>query len=173
MACRFPLLLPLCALALVACGSQEPGEDPAATQQSRLGQPARYDIDPATGAVSAEHTDAQGTTTRLAAGERLPVALPEPFTAFPDAEIVHNTRVEQGDGRLVYLDFATGAPVDAVTDFYRGQARKAGIVPHIDIEGQDNRTLGGENRALQLRFSLTARRDGPLTKAQLVVGKAF
>lgn len=169
MVARFLILCAPLALALAGCGSQQP----AADGQTRLDTAGRYDVDPETGAVSAEHTDADGMTTRLEAGERLAVALPEPFTLFPGAEVVHNTRVEQADSRLVYLDFTTGEPVAEVIAFYRTQAGRAGMATHIDIEGKDSRTLGGENMGVQLRFSLTARREGPLTRAQLVVGKGF
>lgn len=169
MVARLLLLSSLCAFALTACGAQES----ESRQETRLEAAGRYDIDPATGSVSAEHTDADGMITRLEAGGRLPVALPEPFTLFPGAEVLHNTRVEQADARLVYLDFTTDKQVADVVAFYRAEAMRAGIATHVDIGGSDIRTLGGENLALQLRFSLTARREGAVTTAQLVVGRGF
>ena len=167
MVARFCLLLST--LALPACGSQEPeGETPA-----RLETPSRYDIDPATGAVSAEHVDPEGLVTRLEAGASLPAALPEPFTVYPGAEVLHNTRVEQADARLVYLDFETDDPPGEVIAFYRDLAAAAGIAPNVEVAGSDSITLGGENSALQLTFSINARRDNDVTQAQLVVGDGF
>ncbi|MDG6078652.1 hypothetical protein E3U23_05525 [Erythrobacter litoralis] len=167
MVARF--CLPLCALALTACGSQEPEGEPA----TRLETAGRYDIDPATGSVSAEHVDPEGVVTRLKAGENLPAALPEPFVAYPGAEVLHNTRVEQADARLVYLDFETVDTPREVIAFYRELAAAAGITPNVDVPGSESLTLGGENAALQLTFSINARREGNVTQAQLVVGKGF
>ena len=130
-------------------------------------------IDPATGSVSARHTDPDGATIQLEAGADLPVALPEPFTAMPDAEILQNTRVEKGTARLVYLDFTTDRPVDDVIAFYRGQAGGGGIVTLVDIAGDDNHTLAGENGGLALEFSISARRSAGRTHGQLVVSKGI
>ena len=167
MVARFCLLL--CALALAACGSQEPAGEPA----TRLETASRYDIDPATGSVSAAHTDPEGVVTRLEAGANLPAALPEPFIVYPRAEVLHNTRVEQADARLVYLDFETADPPGEVIAFYRELAAHAGIAPNVVVRGSKSTTLGGENKALQLTFSINARREGEVTQAQLVVGKGF
>jgi len=167
MVARF--CLPLCALALAACGSQQPEGEPA----TRLETAGRYDIDPATGSVSAEHIDPEGVVTRLEAGANLPAALPEPFTVYPGAEVLHNTRVERADARLVYLDFETVDPPDEVIAFYRELVATAGIAPNVEVAGSDSATLGGENAALQLTFSINARREGDVTQAQLVVGKGF
>ena len=157
---------------IAACGPAEPSDTETSASVSEAAT-NRYDIDPATGQVTAEHTNEAGITTRLEAGERLPVALPEPFVLFPGAAVTHNTRVEQADARLVYLDFESRAPIAEVARFYRHAARAAGIAPHVDITGDGRQTIAGENAALRLTFSLALRKEGELTRGQLVVGKGF
>ena len=105
---RFALSLFLIpALSLTACKKvDEESENGAAAE---MGEPiGSYDIDADSGEVSATLTNAAGVTTTMRAGEKVEARFPEPFTAYPGAEITNTTRVEQGDGAFITVEFTTG-----------------------------------------------------------------
>ena len=173
MGMRFALSLILIpALALTACKKVD--EESETDAEEEMGEPiGSYDIDPDSGEVSATHTDASGVTTTMRAGETVEARFPEPFTAYPGADITNTTRVEQGDGAFVTVEFTTADTREQVVEFYRAQAKKAGIEPDIEVSGGATTTLGGENRQQQTRFALQVTRVSALTEGQLTVARGF
>ena len=167
-----PILL-CCALLVSACGASDTdaGEDAAeAAETEALGS---YTIDPESGEVRATHTDAAGVTTTMRAGENVPVRWPEPFTAYPGAEITNTTRVEQGDGAFVTVEFTTPDARADVVEFYRKQAVVAGVEPEIEVSGGETTTLGGENRDRKSSFALQVTRVDGRTEGQISVARGF
>ena len=173
MGMRFTLSLFLIpALALTACKKVD--EETEADTAEAMGEPiGSYDIDPESGEVRATHTDAAGVTTTMRAGKKVEARFPEPFTAYPGADITNTTRVEQGDGAFVTVEFTTADTRDDVVEFYRSQASKAGIEPDIEVSGGETTTLGGENREKEMRFALQVTRVSALTEGQLTVARGF
>ncbi|MBY6129238.1 hypothetical protein KUW15_10975 [Qipengyuania aquimaris] len=169
---HFPPLLLSSALLLSACGSGEGGTegDATAAETEALGS---YTIDPESGEVRATHTDAAGVTTTMRAGENVPVRWPDPFTAYPGAEITNTTRVEQGEGAFVTVEFTTPDARPDVVEFYRKQAVEAGIEPEIEVSGGETTTLGGENRDRKASFALQVTRVDGRTEGQISVTRGF
>lgn len=132
-----------------------------------------YDIDPASGEVRATHTDVGGVTTTMRAGKDVPPDLPEPFLLYPGAQVTGTTRVDQGDGAFVTLDFTTSDERARVVEYYREQALEAGIDPEVEIRGTNATTLGGENRGEGISFTLSVTREASVTEAQLSVARGF
>ena len=164
---RSPLvpLLPF-ALALTACQNTDEGEADAVETAEPMG---RYEIDPESGEVRATHTDAVGVTTTLRAGDKVDPRYPEPFTLYPGARITNTMLVDRGEGTAVIVEFATVDARDDVIQFYREQARKAGIEPDIEVAAGPTTTLGGTSGDGELRFALQVTQMSPLTEGQLSV----
>ena len=164
------ILIP--ALALTACKKVD--DESETDAPAEMGEPiGSYDVDPESGEVSATHTDAAGVTTTMRAGEKVEARFPEPFTAYPGAQITNTTRVEQGDGAFITVEFTTEDTRDAVVEFYRKQASKANIVPDIEVSGGATTTLGGDNRQQEMRFALQVTRVSQRTEGQLTVARGF
>ncbi|MBT8426709.1 MAG: hypothetical protein KJO02_01630 [Erythrobacter sp.] len=159
-------------LALSACGQQgdEPADGTSEDAQEALGS---YDIDPQSGEVRATHTDAAGVTTTMRAGERVEARLPEPFSLYPGATVTNTTRVEQGDGAFVTVEFTTSDEREKVVEFYRKQAHDAGIEPEVEVSAGATTTLGGENRQRQSSFALQVTRVSALTEGQVSIASGF
>ena len=159
-------------LALPACGQQddEAADEVAADAQEPLGS---YDIDPQSGEVRATHTDAAGVTTTMRAGEKVDARLPEPFTLYPGASVTNTTRVEQGDGAFVTVEFTTPDEREKVVEFYRQQARYAGIDLEVEVSAGATTTLGGENRERRSSFALQVTRVSALTEGQVSIASGF
>lgn len=170
---RFALsLVVLPVLALSACqkADDETETDPADEIVEPIGS---YDIDPESGEVRATHTDAAGVTTTMRAGETVEARFPEPFTGYPGADITNTTRVEQGDGTSITIEFITADARDEVVKFYREQAGEAGIEPDVEVAGGATTTLGGENLQRDIRFALQVTRVSARTEGQLNVSRGF
>lgn len=163
-------LLP--ALGLSACKNAENDED--SSTSTEMSEPVgSYDIDPRTGEISATHTDAAGITTTMRAGETVEARFPDPFTVYPSARITNTTRVEKGEGAFVTVEFTSPDPRMDIVEFYRAQAKTAGIDPDIEVDGGETTTLGGENLNGQVSFALQVTRVGDLTEGQLSVASGF
>lgn len=132
-----------------------------------------YDIDPESGEVRATHTDEAGVTTTMRAGQSVPPVLPEPFTIYPGSKVTSTTRVEQGDGAFVTVDFTTPDERARVVDFYRRSAIEAGIEPEVEIGGEDATTIGGEDRQGGMSFTLNATVVAGETRGQLSIASGF
>lgn len=158
------------ALALAGCG----GADEGGQQGEGAGPEPRgtYSVDAATGETAARHTDASGTVTILRSGRRVPLALPEGFTLFPQAEVTNNTRVDRDDGRIVLIDMTSAAEPEELVGFYRAEAEAAGIAIGTALESDRTQTIGGTG-ADGTRFSFTATREDDMTRAQLSVGRGI
>ena len=159
------------ALALVGCGGERADTDgeTAAEEPATRGS---YAIDGDTGETRAHYTAADGTTTTMRSGEKVPVALPAGFALYPGAKVTNNTRVEQADGLLVLLDFESEANPEALTGFYREQAEAAGIDVATALQNGPMRLIGGEG-ADGTSFSFTATRKGEVTRGQLAIGRGL
>lgn len=166
------LLLP--ALALTACKKVEDESETDTETASEMADPVgSYDIDPESGEVRATHTDRSGVTTTMRAGEKVAPRFPEPFTAYPGATITNTTRVEQGEGAFVTVEFTTPDTREKIVGFYRTQAKTAGIEPDIEVSGGQTTTLGGENTRERASFALQVTRIGDRTEGQLSIARGF
>ena len=132
-----------------------------------------YDIDPESGEIRATHTDAAGVTTTMYAGESVPARLPAPFAPYPGATVSNTTRVEQGEGMFVTVEFDTSDTREKVVEFYRAQAVEAGIDPEIEISAGQTTTLGGESGAARSSFALQVTRVGDRTEGQISVARGL
>ena len=161
-------------LIIAACqgGGQDAGEgaDAADRPEDAAGS---YAIDPESGEITASHTDASGVTTTMRSGEKVEARLPKPFTVYPGARITNTTRVDQGAGAFVTVEFITPDPRDAVVEFYRSQAQEAGIPADIEVSGGETTTLGGERPARKSSFALQVTRVEDRTEGQISVSSGF
>ena len=163
-------MIPL--LLLQACRKDDAGSSDE--QREDLAEPVgSYDIDPVSGEIRASHTDAAGVTTTMRAGEEVVPRFPEPFTAYPGAQITNTTRVEQGTGSFVTVEFVTPDLREKVVAFYRAQAEQARIKPEIEVSAGDTTTLGGENLSRRASFALQVTRVDDETQGQLSVASGF
>ncbi len=163
----YPIIM-ACCLALAGCGDAQdtPDEEIAAAEVEPIGS---YTVDPETGEVRAVHTDAGGTRTTLETGRTVDPVLPAPFILPKGARIESVTRVEQGEGRLVTIYFATDLDRDALAGFYRDLAKEAGFVVTADIPGENALVLAGENAAVNTTFAATIRAADGDSEAELTV----
>ena len=128
-----------------------------------------YTVDRDTGEVRATHTDAEGVTTTLAAGERVDPGLPAPFALPRGATVIRATRVEQGEGRLVTVEFTSNMGVAELADFYRTLAKSSGFDLTSDLPGESGAILAGQKEAGAMTFTLQAKRQDSGTDAQITV----
>lgn len=164
---KHPLIM-ACCLALAGCGDaqENPDEEIAAAEAEAIGS---YTVDPETGEVRAMHTDAGGTRTTMETGQTVDPVLPKPFILPAGATIESVTRVEQGEGRLVTIEFATDFDRDALAGFYRDLAKEAGFLVTADIPGENALVLAGENAAGSTTFAATIRAADGGSEAELTV----
>ncbi len=158
-------------LALSGCESEETVSEPSKSSSAVVPR-GNYVIDAETGETRAHFTDAEGRTTTLRSGEKVPVALPQGFTVFEGATVIKNTRVEQADGTIVLLELRSPASRGEMVDFYRKEAEAAGIEVNLELETGPMTMIGG-TAPDGSSFSFTAKRDGAATEAQLSVGRGL
>ena len=129
-----------------------------------------YTVDRETGEVRATHTDAEGVTTTLAAGERVDPGLPAPFALPRGATVIRATRVEQGEGRLVTVEFTSDMGVAELAAFYRKLAKSSGFDLTTDLPGESGAILAGRKTAGAMTFTFQAKPQDSGTDAQITVG---
>ena len=170
---RFLIPTAMAAMLISACESEE------ATTRAEKDPPAvadaggSYTVDRETGEVRATHTDAQGVTTTLAAGERVDPGLPAPFALPRGATVIRVTRVEQGEGRLVTVEFTSDMEAAELADFYRKLAKSSGFDLTSDLPGESGAILAGQKAAGAMTFTLQAKRRDSGTDAQITVGQGI
>ena len=169
------LVLPISLASLIflhACGAKD---DDRSGGDVEVGQEVlgSYDIDPESGEVRATHTDASGVTTTMRAGEKVTARLPDPFSVYPGATVTNTTRVNQGKGAFVTIEFTTPDDREKVVEFYRKQLGDAGIQPEVEVSAGATTTLGGENRQKRTSFALQVTRVSALTEGQVSVANGF
>ena len=115
---------------LVACRDEPEGEPPG-----------RYDIDTATGSVTASARFDGGEAT-MRTGPFLAETLPLEMPIMPDAALFEATHVTATNGiRRALLKLSTDATPQEAVSFYRAAAADAGLSPAIDLDGPDGATL--------------------------------
>ncbi|WP_226700396.1 hypothetical protein [Qipengyuania gaetbuli] len=163
----------MAAMLISACESEDGAtrteEDPSAVADAS----GSYTVDRETGEVRATHTDAQGVTTTLAAGERVDPGLPAPFALPRGATVIRATRVEQGEGRLVTVEFTSDMEAAELTDFYRKLAKSSGFDLTSDLPGESGAILAGRKTAGAMTFTLQAKPQDSGTDAQITVGQGI
>ncbi len=150
-------------LTLFACSSEESG-----VVVDEDGNEVNYSIDKETGETAVTVETEQGTAT-MRSGDDVPVDLPGGFTVYPGAEVVSNTIVSHGDGEGAMIFMETDATPDDLAEFYRAQAKDAGIEIQMDMTAENTKMLAGETKEGMV-FSLNATREGDKTTAQIMVG---
>lgn len=150
-------------LALSACSSEKSG-----TVTDEDGNEVNYSIDSDTGEMDVTVETDEGTAT-MRAGEDVPVDLAGGFTIYPGAEVVSKTVVTHGGGEGAMIILETDATPAEIAEFYKTQAKDAGVEIQMDMTTQDTKMLAGESDE-GLTFSLNATRQGDVTTAQLMVG---
>ena len=166
------LLIAAGALAVIAAlASFNPGgirglgvTTPAATDHD-------FGFDPQAGETRAQITTSEGTT-QLRAGEKVRASLPRGFTLYPDAQVTDVTQVTRGDGFSLQLTMNSSDAPDAIAQFYRQQARAAGVAVDLAIAAPDGSTLSGKAPD-GLRVSFYARPDGEGSRAQLSLSRGL
>lgn len=170
---RFLIPAAIVAMLISACESRDSApraeEDPSAVADAS----GSYTVDRKTGEVRATHTDAEGVTTTLASGERVDPGLPAPFTLPRGATVIRATRVEQGEGRLVTVEFTSDMGVAELADFYRKLAKSSGFDLTSDLPGESGAILAGRKMAGAMTFTLQAKPQDSGTDAQITVGQGI
>lgn len=161
---RASIAILIAALCLSACGS-----DTSGTAEAEEHDTASYTIDEDSGETIATIKTEDGVAT-MRSGESVPVDLPEGFSLFPGAQVNNNTTFSLDDSRGAMIIFQSDAEPQAIADFYREQAKAAGIEIEVDLSINGGKTLGGESEAGRT-FTLNASREGEKTSAQLMVGE--
>ena len=151
-------------LTLSACSSEE-----TYTLEGEDGETGEYTVDTSTGEATATITTEDGTTT-LRSGANVPVDLPAGFTAYPGAEIVSNTVVQQGRGSGNLLTMTSADSPEKVAAFYKAQAESAGVTIQMEMATNGAQIIGGESDE-GLTFSIMASPTDAGTSAQLTVGE--
>ncbi|MEL7190003.1 MAG: hypothetical protein AAGK17_10665 [Pseudomonadota bacterium] len=150
-------------LTLAACSSDNSGvivdED---------GNEVNYSIDEDTGETAVTVETQEGTAT-MRSGDDVPVDLPAGFTIYPGAEVVSNTVVSHGEGQGTVVYMETDALPEDLAEFYKTQAKDAGVEIQMDMTAENTKMLAGETEEGMV-FSLNATRQGDTTSAQIMVG---
>ena len=155
------------ALALSACGSE-----PSATFSTEDGETVEVTGgEDSSGGTTMRITGPDGEEIVARTGEGIELALPDGFSMYPGAKIVQSTVVtggSEGAGGLIIFE-SDNSPKE-ITDFYRKQAKDAGITIQIDADMNGSKMLAGEKEGSEIGFMVSAsREDGDLTRAQLMV----
>lgn len=169
----FALLIGLAAL-LTVCSQYRVGEPTRIARARDNGADiGTYAVDPEDGAITASNIDGSGVATILRSGKTVPAVLPLPFRLYPEAQVLHTTSVEQGEGRYITVDFITPDDRATVLGFYRQQAARAGIDTQIDVPGDVITTIGGRSADGSSHFSLRAADKDEQTLASLTIVTGF
>jgi len=160
---RFAIVAGL--LALAACGSEESGT--GETQDGTVETVVEGGGDDTTVTLSGEEGE---VTITDSSGQK--VALPAGFSIYPGATEVSSNSVTHADGSGVRLMFSTEASAVQVADFYRKQARAAGIVELTDVTAGGQIALAGKAED-GTDFSVTAIGGEQETTVNLMVSKGF
>ena len=165
-----PISIALPLLLLAACTS-EPREpaDPADDPARELGS---YEVDPETGEISARVHRDDGSVATMRSGENVPLELPAGFTAYPDAQVVSNTRIDHGDGQGTMLVMESEASPANMIGFYRKQAEAAGIEIEVEMTAGSTQMLAGKGPNGR-SFSFNVSEESGATMAQLMVGSGL
>ena len=139
-------------LALAACGGETSG-----TIEGEDGETGEYTIDRDTGETTATITTEDGTAT-LRSGSNVPVDLPGGFTIYPEAEVVSNTVVKQGNGSGTLVTLSPHVSPATLAAFYKAQAEKAGVTIQMEMSTNGAQIIGGESDD-GLTFSIMASPD--------------
>ncbi|MCP9222692.1 hypothetical protein MKP08_08035 [Erythrobacter sp. LQ02-29] len=139
----------------------------AALLCAACGDEAHHSVDPASEEVQVQIPTREGRAT-MRSGPQVAPRLPLGFTIVPNARVVHATDVKRADrkGSLVALE-SGDSPVE-LARFYRQEAEAAGLAISYSLGDEGRQTLVGEG-AKGRSFSLSARREGDLTRAELFV----
>lgn len=143
-------------LALGACGSGAEGGDSAGSPEGV----STMTIDTGEGAVN------------IVSGANRNIELPPGFSLYPGAAVIASSTVshEQGSGARVIM--STPASPVQVVEYYRKQARDAGIIDLTEIAGGNQVMMGGKGED-GTDFTLTAARGEGTTTVTLLVATGF
>lgn len=167
---RFILTTAICAsaFALGACGSERSG-----TITTEDGETVEYTVDnDSSDSATMRITGPDGEEVVARSGADADVELPSGFSMYPGAKVVSNTTVTnnaEGSGSMIMFE-SDDSPKE-ITDYYRGQAEKAGITIQIDANMNGSQMIAGENKSEGTSFMVTANReDSGKTTASMMVG---
>ncbi|KEO91965.1 hypothetical protein EH31_04640 [Erythrobacter longus] len=153
------------ACSLAACGSEQ-----SATISGEDGENVEYTINDEDGETSMTVATPDGNVT-MRTGANVPVDLPGGFSLIPDAEVISNTVIDQGDTKGALLTFRSDKTPDSITEFYRAEAQAGGFDIQIETSMTGSRMIGGESKAKGMTFSVTATSDGEGTTGQLTISE--
>ena len=166
---RIVLTSAICAsaIALTACGSE-----PSATFTTEDGETIEMTTgEDSSGETTMRITGPDGEEVVARTGEGAELALPDGFSMYPDAKIVQSTVVSGGsEGAGSLIIFESDDSPKEITDFYRKQAKDAGITIQIDADMNGSKMIAGEKEGSETGFMVSAsREDGDVTRAQMMV----
>ncbi|TRD12193.1 hypothetical protein FGU71_10195 [Erythrobacter insulae] len=158
-------IMPLMAMAaLCACGAET-----SDTVTSEDGQEGEYSIDSDSGEATATIDTPEGTAT-FRSGADVPVDLPSGFALYPGATVTSNSRFDQETGtKVVLLSFESDDSPEAIADFYRESANKAGFEILVDATMNGGVLITGKGKSGGVFTLSTSTQDGK-TSAQLTTG---
>jgi len=151
-------------LALAGCGSERSGT--IETDEGTID----YSVDNADGDATLTFNTEEGEV-KITGGSGQQVDLPDGFTLYPDANVINSSSVSHAEGSGVRLMMQTDASPVQVIDFYRKQAKDAGIEITTEMTVQNQLMVSGKGDD-GTTLSVTAI-DGDETTVNLMVSKGF
>jgi hypothetical protein len=152
-------------LALAGCGSEKSG-----TIETEDGT-VDYTVDNDGSDASITIRNEEGEVT-IAGGSGKKVDLPEGFSLYPGASVINSSSVSHAEGSGVRLAMSTQASPIQVIEFYRKQAKAAGIEIMSEITAGGQIMVGGKGDD-GTDFSVTASGGEAGTTVNLMVSKGF
>lgn len=152
-------------LALAACGSEKSGtvETPEGTVEYSTTQD---------GADSTFTATTEEGEVKIASGPGQEVNWPDGFSLYPGASVVDSSTVTHAQGSGVRVVMSTPASPIQVADFYRKQAKAAGIADLSEATAGGQVLMGGKSED-GTEFNLTASGAEGTTSVNLFVAKGF
>lgn len=153
------------ALALAGCGSENTGT--VETPEGRVQYTASVDGSDTDMVINSPEGE-----VRIVSGADQKIDLPAGFTLYPGASVVTSSTVSHAEGSGVRVAMTSAASPLQVVDFYRKQARAAGITDLTEITGGGQVTIAGRGED-GTDFSLAATSGEGATSINLMVAKGF
>lgn len=150
---------------LGACGSEQSGtvETPEGTVEYSTTQ---------NGAESTFTAKTEEGEVKIASGSGQDVKMPDGFSLYPGATVVTSSTVSHDEGSGVRVIMSTPASPLQVAEFYRKQAKAAGIANLSEATQGGQLNLVGENDD-GTSFAVSATGGQGTTSVTLIVNKGF
>lgn len=159
-------IVAVASLAMAGCGSESSG-----TFEDGEGGEGSYRVEQAGDEVTATVETEDGTTT-IRSGADVPVELPDGFSIYPGATVAVNTSFGAASGNGALVNMTSGDSPRKMVDFYRKQAKAAGLEISLDTTMGDQIAIAGEGKDGR-RFTFNASPGAEGTEAQLMIAEGL